>query len=131
MFPAPPHPKRPNYGGEKPDAHALETCKEIAYHGGLNCGKCKSTARKTEESQTKGNRTKVKKCIAGPHCKKWYLHKWRHTFATNMLQSNLDIRSLQVLLGHKNIVTTEKYLKALPLGDLRDKVEQSSLAALL
>jgi site-specific recombinase XerD len=47
-----------------------------------------------------------------------------------MLQSNLDIRTLQILLGHKNIATTEKYLKSLRLGDLRDKVEQSSLAAL-
>jgi site-specific recombinase XerD len=59
------------------------------------------------------------------------LHKWRHTFATNMLQSGLDIRSLQVLLGHKNIATTEKYLKSLRLGDLRDKIEQSTLAAYL
>jgi site-specific recombinase XerD len=48
-----------------------------------------------------------------------------------MLRSNLDIRSLQILLGHKNIATTEKYLKGLRLADLRDKVEQSSLAALL
>jgi integrase len=131
VFPTPPHPKRPNYGGEKPDAHALEACKEIAYRAGLNCGRCKSIARKAEESQTTGDKTKVKKCITGPHCKKWHLHKWRHTFATNMLQSNMDIRSLQILLGHKNIATTEKYLKTLRLGDLRDKVEKSSLAAFL
>ena len=131
VFPTPPHPKRPNYGGEKPDAHALEACKEIAHRAGLNCGKCRSIARKAKESQTQGVRTKVSKCITGPHCKKWYLHKWRHTFATNMLRSTLDIRSLQILLGHKNIATTEKYLKGLRLADLRDKVEQSSLAALL
>lgn len=131
VFPTPPHPKRPNYGGEKPDAHALETCKEIAHRAGLSCGKCKSMARSTQESPTTGKEAKANKCSTGPHCKKWYLHKWRHTFATNMLQSNLDIRSLQILLGHKNIATTEKYLKALRLGDLRDKVEQSSLAALL
>jgi integrase len=131
VFPTPPHPKRPNYGGEKPDAHALEACKEIAYRAGLNCGRCKSIARKAEKSQTTRDKTKVKKCITGPHCKKWYLHKWRHTFATNMLQSNLDIRSLQILLGHKNIATTEKYLKTLRLGDLRDKVEKSSVAAFL
>jgi integrase len=131
VFPTLPHPKRPNYGGEKPDAHALETCKEIAHRAGLNCGKCKSIARRTEESQAKGNKTEVNKCISGPHCKKWYLHKWRHTFATSMLQSSLDIRSLQILLGHKNIATTEKYLKSLRIVDLRDKVEQSKLAALL
>lgn len=116
VFPTPPHPKRPNYGGDKPDAHALEVCKNIAHRAGLNCDHCK---------------TKQGKCSTGPSCKQWNLHKWRHTFATNMLQSELDIRSLQVLLGHKNIATTEKYLKSLRLGDLRDKIEQSTLAAFL
>jgi len=33
------------------------------------------------------------------------------------------------MLGHKNINTTEKYLKSLRLDDLRDKIEKSSLAA--
>ena len=130
IFPTPPHPTRPDYGGDKPDAHALEACKEIAHRAGLNCGKCKSIGRKTKGSQAKGDKSVVNQCDTGPHCKKWYLHKWRNTFATNMLQSNLDIRTLQILLGHKNIATTEKYLKSLRLGDLRDKVEQSSLAAL-
>jgi site-specific recombinase XerD len=46
-----------------------------------------------------------------------------------MLQSGLDVRSLQLLLGHKNLATTEKYLKSLRLGDLRDKVEKSLLTA--
>lgn len=116
LFPSPPHPKRPDYGGNKPDAHLLETCKSIAYRAGLNCGKCK---------------TKKGLCKFGPHCKAWHLHKWRHTYATNMLQSGVDIRSLQVLLGHKNIATTEKYLKSLRLDNLRDKIEQSTLSALL
>jgi integrase len=131
VFPTPPHPKRPNYGGEKPNAHALEACKEIAHRAGLNFGKCKSIARKAKEGQPQGDKPKVNRCISGPHCKKWYLHRWRPTFATNMLRSTLDIRSLQIMLGHKNIATTEKYLKDLRLADLRDKVEQSSLAALL
>jgi integrase len=116
VFPTRPHPKRPNYGGEAPDAHHLELCKEIAYRAKLNCGRCKTA---------KGA------CVKGPHCAEWYLHKWRHTFATNMIQSGVDIKTLQILLGHKNIATTEKYLKGLRIADLQQKIENSSLAAML
>jgi integrase len=115
IFPTPPHPKRPGYGGDKPDAHNLESCKEIAFRAKLNCGRCKDGK---------------KNCAKGPNCHNWNLHKWRHTFATHSIQP-YDIRTVQVLLGHKNIATTEKYLKSLRLGDLRVKVEQSSLAAFL
>jgi site-specific recombinase XerD len=48
-----------------------------------------------------------------------------------MLQSGIDIKTLQTLLGHKNIATTEKYLKSLRLDDLRHKIEASTLAAML
>ena len=116
MFPSAEHPKRPSYGGKAPDAHHLELCKEIALRAGLNCGRCEGP---------KG------KCKTGPYCEHWYLHKWRHTFATNLLQSGVDIRSLQIVLGHKNIATTEKYLKSLRLDDLHDKIESSSLAAMI
>jgi len=116
IFPTPPHPKRKNYGGDKPDAHLLEMGKEIAYRAELNCKRCK---------------TQQGKCSDGPYCQKFYLHKWRHTFATQILQSGIDIKTLQTLLGHKNIATTEKYLKSLRLDDLRHKVEASTLAAML
>lgn len=116
IFPTPRHPKRPKYGGDKPEAHFLELCKQIAYRAGLNCKRCK---------------TAQGKCSDGPYCMRFYLHKWRHTFATQMLQSGIDIKTLQTLLGHKNIATTEKYLKALRLDDLRTKVESSTLAAML
>ena len=55
-------------------------------------------------------------------------HKWRHTYATNLLHSGIDVRTLQLLLGHKNLSTTEKYLKALRVADLSKKIEASSLA---
>jgi hypothetical protein len=41
------------------------------------------------------------------------------------------MKTLQVLLGHKNLATTEKYLQSLPPVGLRSKVEKSLIASLL
>jgi integrase len=39
----------------------------------------------------------------------WTLHMFRHTFATMHLRAKTDVRTVQKMLGHKNLETTQKY----------------------
>jgi len=99
----------------EPDKKHENKLKKIAYRAGLNCGNCLTAHRN--------------RCAGGPYCHRWFLHKFRHTFATRNLQDHIcDIRTLQLWLGHSDLASTMVYLKAVRSKDVLDRVNGSRLA---
>jgi len=47
-------------------------------------------------------------------------HQLRHTMATQLLNADMDLVSIQDLLGHSKIATTERYIKVSNLKVMRD-----------
>ena len=93
--------------------HFLERLKRIAWRAGLNCRTCRGKKRGKKNSD----------CRVGPDCMSWFLHKFRATYATNQLRAGTDIRTLQVWMGHKDLASTMRYLKAGHGKDLLEKVD--------
>ena len=48
--------------------------------------------------------------IAAGCSEKIFPHKLRHTFATELLRNDVNLPTIQKLMGHKQITTTQKYL---------------------
>jgi integrase/recombinase XerD len=107
----------------KPDGAMLEKLKEVAFRAELNCRHCVVTHK------LKDGKVNVNRCADGPYCGRWFLHKFRHTYATRHLQDGIDIRTLQQWMGHRDIGSTMVYLKGVRNGDIQARINKGSLAA--
>jgi len=104
----------PNKRGN-PNSENDTIVKRVAHRAKLNCGQCVTKH---------GNR-----CAEGPYCHHFFLHKFRHTFATEHLRHGVDIRTLQTWMGHRDIKSTMVYLKGVQSKDALAKVNAGALAA--
>jgi integrase len=76
-----------------PNGKLLRTVKRLAKAHGLNCGVCGG-------------------CRSGlRECQEWTLHKLRRTYCTTLLQSGLDLRTVQAFMGHADLASTMRYLR--------------------
>ncbi len=107
----------------RPDGSMLEKLKAVAWRGKLNCSHC-AVSHTLSDGTVKTNR-----CAAGPFCTRWFLHKFRHTYATRHLQDGVDIRTLQQWMGHRDIASTMVYLKGVRNSDMQARINKGSLAA--
>ena len=77
---------------DRPNTKLLRLLKRLVNAAELQCGACQS-------------------CKTHNECKKWYLHKFRSTYATMLLRSGLDLRTVQSLMGHSDLESTMRYLR--------------------
>lgn len=52
-------------------------------------------------------------------------HKWRHTFATKLIDKNVNLDSIMRVLGHTQYTTTARYLH-----QKQDKIKNDILQAI-
>jgi integrase/recombinase XerD len=72
---------------------------------------------------------RINRCTGGPFCRRWFLHKFRHTYATRHLQDGIDIRTLQQWMGHRDLASTMVCLKGARNRDVQARIKVGSLAS--
>jgi len=106
----------------KPDNHFLRKLKKIALRAGLNCGQCRTTITVGEYS---AKRQEEVTCKTHPVCEHFILHRFRKTCATRWLHAHVSMRDIQIMLGHKSLATTQKYLGRTEPEKLRPQIDRA------
>lgn len=110
-------------GGGKPEGHFLEKFKRIALHAKANCGNCEAPWTEGRYPTRKIEVT----CKTHPVCEHHYLHRLRKTCASNWEAKGVPVRTIQYMLGHKCLETTQKYLGITNLDSLTDKIDAATV----
>lgn len=77
----------------------------------LNAYKRNTQGSLFNEMSEAGIRWEMYKTL-GKYCSRVHPHQLRHTFACEMLNNGMDLKTLSVLMGHESVTTTEIYAKA-------------------
>jgi len=107
----------------RPDNHFLRKFKRIALRAGMNCGHCIAPWTAGRYHTT---RKILVPCKTHPVCEHHYLHRLRKTCASNWEAKGVPVRTIQYMLGHKSLETTQKYLGITNLDSLTDKIDAAA-----
>jgi integrase/recombinase XerD len=58
--------------------------------------------------------------------KKFYVHRFRHTFAVNFYTKSNDIHTLMMALGHRSLKMTNSYLRSIPGDYMVEQIRKMS-----
>lgn len=93
--------------GEKPNSHLLRLLKRRVKRANIQCKVCSA-------------------CVERGECVKWFLHKFRATYATTLLRNGVDVRTVQKLMGHSDLESTLKYLRPAEGSELQARLDAIS-----
>ncbi len=80
------------------------------------------TSKKVSLTAEVGLEKAFRKAVKKAEIKDFRFHDLRHCFATKLIQSGVDLYKVQLLLGHKTPLMTQRYAHHYP-ESLREAVE--------